>query len=62
MSIIITDSTAIRPITTRLTPADQVNLIQSREAAVLAHRQAQAHLTPEQLIQAGEEAEKLLFG
>lgn len=60
MTIIITDSTAHRLIT-ELTPADQVNLI-SREAAVLAHRQAQAQLTTEQLIQAGEEAARLLFG
>ena len=61
MTIIITDSTAHRPIT-KLTPADQVDLTQSREATVLAHRQAQAQLTPEQLIQAGEEAAKVLFG
>jgi len=61
MSIIITDSTAHRLIT-ELTPADQVNLIQSREAAVLSHRLSQAHLTTEQLVQAGEDAAKLLFG
>jgi hypothetical protein len=41
---------------------DQVKLIETREAAILAHRQAQAQLTPEQLIQAGEDAAKLLFG
>ena len=61
MSIIITDFTATR-VTTELTPADQANLLQSREAAVLAHRQSQAHLTPEQIIQAGEDAIRDLFG
>lgn len=56
MTPITTDSTA------QLTPADQVKLIQSREAALLAHRLSQAHLTTEQLIQAGEDAARELFG
>ena len=61
MTISIIDGVAHRPFTA-LTPVDQAELIQSREAEVLAHRQAQASLTPEQIIQAGDEAAKLLFG
>ena len=56
MTPITTDSTV------QLTPVDQVKLIQSREADILAHRQSQAQLTTEQLIQAGEDAARLLFG
>lgn len=61
MSIIITDFIATRSAT-ELTTSDQVKLIHSREDTVLAHRLSQSHLTTEQLIQAGEEAAKLLFG
>ena len=61
MTISIIDGVASRSFTD-LTPIDQAELIQSREAAVLAQREAQAHLTPEQIIQAGEDAARQLFG
>jgi hypothetical protein len=61
MAIVITDFTAHR-VLPELPYVDQAELIRLRETAALSYRQARAHLTREELIQAGEDAARQLFG